>query len=201
MQNKLRPIRIGITGGIGSGKSLACRYFEELGYKVVYADDIAKRLYKMNPALKKKLVAEFGRDIINEKGDIGGESARKIIFSSKKNILRVNSIVHPFVIKEIDRQISKIKKKIVLVETAIMFESGYYTRNDYNVLIYANKGVRAKRVKERDKVSMKTVEKLMNLQMKETDKIIMADFVIKNNSTKAELKKDVKMFSKILEIL
>jgi dephospho-CoA kinase len=196
-----KHIRIGITGGIGSGKTLACKYFEQMGYNVIYADDIAKQLYKSNSVLKNRLIKEFGIGIVDESGSIAGEGARNVFFSSRKNILRVNSIVHPFVIKEVDRLISKFKKKMVLIETAIMFETGYYQRNDYNVLIYANKSIRTKRVMERDKITMESVKKLMSFQMKETDKITLADFVIKNNSTKQALKNSIKQFSKILEIL
>lgn len=199
MRNK--PVRIGVTGGIGSGKSLACKYFEKLGYNVIYADYIAKELYTSNKHLLQNLVKVFGKGILDEKGNLSRVNSRKIIFKSKKNIKRVNSIVHPFVIREIDRQIRNLKSRIVLIETAIMFESGYYRRNDYNILVYANKSLRLKRVSERDKVSKASVEKLMKLQMPEQEKMLMADFVIKNNGTPKKLFNDIKQFSKILSIL
>lgn len=209
MQNKMQEkfgrnkkrIRIGITGGIGSGKTLVCKYFEKLGYKVISADYVAKELYISNPAVKRALVKAFGKGILDEKKNISKEKTRKIIFNSRKNVLKVNAIVHPFVIKEIDRMISKIKDRVVMIETAIMFETGYYTRNDYNVLIYANKAVRAERVRKRDNVTLAYVKKLMSLQMSENDKIMMADFVIKNNGTEKELQQSVKQFTRILEIL
>jgi dephospho-CoA kinase len=197
---KKKPLRIGITGGIGSGKTLACKYFAKLGYKVIYADNVAKELYKTNSSLKKELVKAFGKGILDENGNISRANARGIIFKNKKNIQRVNSIVHPFVIKEIDSIISKVKSKVVLIETAIMFESGYSHSNDYNVLIFANKSLRAERVRKRDNVSLAAVKKLMTLQMDEAEKIELADFVIKNNGTPQELQKNVKLFSKILEI-
>lgn len=196
-----KPVRIGITGGIGSGKSLACKYFEKLGYNVIYADYIAKELYTSNKRLLQNLVKAFGKGILDEKGNLSRINSRKIIFKSKKNIKRVNKLVHPFVIKEIDRQISRLKSRVVLIETAIMFESGYYSRNNYNVLIYANKELRIKRVRLRDKVSKISVEKLMKLQMPEQEKMLMADFIIKNNGTPGELYKNIQQFSKILSIL
>jgi dephospho-CoA kinase len=199
MRNK--PVRIGVTGGIGSGKSLACKYFEKLGYNVIYADYIAKELYTSNKQLLQNLVKVFGKGILDEKGNLSRVNSRKIIFKSKKNIKRVNSIVHPFVIREIDRQIRNLNSRIVLIETAIMFESGYYRRNDYNILVYANKSLRLKRVSERDKVSKASVEKLMKLQMPEQEKMLMADFIIKNNGTPKKLFNDIKQFSKILSIL
>jgi len=203
MQSKrpVKKLRIGITGGIGSGKTLACKYFRQLGYKVIYADDIAKQLYRTNKNLKRKLVNEFGEGILDKNGNISGSNSRRIIFSGRKNIKRVNKIVHPFVIKEIDRLISGIKNKTILIETAIMFESGYYKKLDYTVLIYANKENRIKRVRKRDKVSAAEIKKLMKLQMDEREKLKLADFVIKNNSTSKCLYGSIKSFNKILSRL
>lgn len=198
MQSKLR---VGITGGIGSGKTLACKYFKKLGCKVIYADDVAKKLYISNKKLKSRLVREFGRGILDENGNISGANSRKIIFSNKKNIKRVNKIVHPFVIKEIERLVSKLRKKIVLIETAIMFESGYSGRLDYTVLIYANKDTRVKRIQKRDKMPKADILKLMSVQMDEREKMKRADFMIKNNSTKKELYSSIKSFNKILSKL
>lgn len=194
-------LKVGITGGIGSGKSLACRYLEELGYKVIYADKIAKELYASNKALLKKLAAEFGKSILNSDGTLNRINARKAIFSNKKNIKRVNSIVHPFVFREMDRIVAGIKDRIIFFEAAIMFESGSYKRMNYVVLIYADKETRIKRIINRDGVKRRDVLKLMKLQLDEREKLKRADFVIKNNSTAAELKKKIKAFNRIIKLL
>ena len=194
-------LKIGITGGIGSGKSLACRYLEELGYKVIYADKIAKELYRTNKALLKKLAAEFGNNILNEDGSLNRLNARKIIFSNKRNIQRVNSIVHPFVFREMDRIVAGLKVRIIFFEAAIMFESGSYKRMNYVVLIYANKETRIKRIIKRDGVKRRDVLKLMKLQLDEREKLKRADFVIKNNSTPLELKKKITALNRILKLL
>lgn len=198
---KSGKLKIGITGGIGSGKSLACRYFEELGYTVIYADRVAKELYSTNKKLIKRLVAEFGKGILDENGKLSRLNARRIIFSDKSNIKRVNYIVHPFVFREMDEMVSRLKDKVVLFEAAIMFESGSYKRMDYVVLIYANKETRIKRIIKRDGVKRRDVLKLMKLQLDEREKVKRADFVIKNNSTAPELKKNIKAFNKILKTL
>lgn len=194
-------LKIGITGGIGSGKSLACRYLEELGYKVIYADKIAKELYASNKALLKKLAAEFGKSILSSDGTLNRINARKVIFSNKKNIKRVNSIVHPFVFREMDRIVAGIKDRIIFFEAAIMFESGSYKRMNYVVLIYADKETRIKRIINRDGVKRRDVLKLMKLQLDEREKLKRADFVIKNNSTAAELKKKIKAFNRLIKLL
>ena len=198
---KSGKLKIGITGGIGSGKSLACKYFEKLGYKVIYADRVAKELYSTNSQLIKRLVAEFGKGILDENGKLSRPNTRRIIFSDKRNIKRVNSIVHPFVFREMDKMVSRIKDKVVLFEAAIMFESGSYKRMDYVVLIYANKETRIKRIIKRDGVKRRDVLKLMKLQLDEREKAKRADFVIKNNSTAPALEKNVKAFSRILKTL
>lgn len=194
-------LKIGITGGIGSGKSLAAAYFEQLGYKVIYADKVAKELYANNKQLLNKLVNAFGKDILDENGSLSRTNARRIIFSSKTNIKRVNSIVHPFVFREMDRIYAGIKDRIVFFEAAIMFESGSYKRMNYVILIYANKEVRINRIIARDNVKRAAVSKLMKLQLDEREKLKHADFVIKNNSGPAELKKKIKAFHKILSTL
>ena len=194
-------LKIGITGGIGSGKSLACRFMEDLGYKVIYADRIAKELYSINKALLKKLADTFGKSILNEDGSLNRPYARKIIFSSKKNIKRVNSIVHPFVFKEMDKRVAKLKDRIILFEAAIMFESGSYKRMDHVVLIYANKETRIKRIIARDGIKRADVLRLMGMQLDEREKFKRADFVIKNNSTPKDLRKSMLAFSKILQKL
>ncbi len=198
---KSGKLKIGITGGIGSGKSLACKYFEKLGYKVIYADRVAKELYSSNSQLIKRLVAEFGKGILDENGKLSRPNARRIIFSDKRNIKRVNSIVHPFVFREMDKMVSRIKDKVVLFEAAIMFESGSYKRMDYVVLIYANKETRIKRIIKRDGVKRRDVLKLMKLQLDEREKAKRADFVIKNNATAPALEKNVKAFNRILKTL
>jgi len=198
---KSGKLKIGITGGIGSGKSLACKYFEKLGYKVIYADRVAKELYSSNSQLIKRLVAEFGKGILDENGKLSRPNARRIIFSDKRNIKRVNSIVHPFVFREMDKMVSRIKDKVVLFEAAIMFESGSYKRMDYVVLIYANKETRIKRIIKRDGVKRSDVLKLMKLQLDEREKAKRADFVIKNNATAPALEKNVKAFNRILKTL
>ncbi|MEO8514364.1 MAG: dephospho-CoA kinase [Ignavibacteria bacterium] len=196
-----KKLKIGITGGIGSGKSLASMYFEKLGYKVIYADKIARELYRTNKLLLKKLVKVFGNGILDENGKLSRANSRKIIFKSKKNLSRVNSIVHPFVFSEMDRLVKKTKDRIILFEAAIMFESGSYKRMDYVVLIYANKETRVKRILKRDEVKRKDILNLMKLQIDEKEKAKRADFIIKNNSNTSELNKNIKAFNKILKRL
>ncbi len=194
-------LKIGITGGIGSGKSLAASFFESKGYPVIYADKVAKELYNSDRTLLKLLVKEFGKGILDNKGKFNSINARKIIFLYRKNIKRVNSIVHPFVLKQIDEISAKINSNIVFIEAAIMFESGSYKKMDYVLLIFANKKTRIKRIMKRDKIKQSEVLKLMNLQMNEQEKLKRADFIIKNNGSSNELFAKLNSFCKKLNQL
>lgn len=198
---KKKIIKIGITGGIGSGKSIASNYLMSKGFYVIFADKIAKKLYKENKLLLKKLILEFGNGILDENGNFSVPNAREIIFSSKKNLKRVNNIVHPFVFKEFDRLFKKTKKDVIFIEAAIMFETGSYKNYDYILLIYANKENRIKRIMKRDNVSRKYAEKIINLQMDENLKAKKADFVIKNNYSRNELYKNLDGFINIIKKL
>src|SRR4030095_2473625 len=200
MPNK-KTLRIGVTGGIGSGKTLACWYFEKLGFYVIYADSIAKSFYKTNKDLKKKLIKEFGTGILDNTGEISGPNSRKVFFSSVRRIKRLGEIVHPFVRKEIELLIQRSEKKTVLIETAIMFESGYYKTVDFVLLIYSTRNIRVQRIMKRDKITRHDILKLMKFQMDEKEKMKHADFIIRNNSTPSELQKKVKSFSEILSVL
>ena|SRR5260221_13421839 len=194
-------ILIGITGGIGSGKSLAAHYFELLGYKVINADRLTKELYRTNAVLKAKLVKAFGNGILNAKGFVSGTEARKIIFSSPVNIKRVNKLVHPFVINAIEKELTKINAKIVLIETAIAFESGFYKKLDYMIMVYSSENFRIERVMKRDGAKKEDVEKLISLQMDEKQKLKRSDFILFNSGKKIDLKRSVKDLTKTIETI
>src|SRR5665647_2754301 len=107
-------ILIGITGGIGSGKSEVCRLLHKKGYKVFFADLIAKELYKKDKTLAKKVVNAFGNDIVNYKGVISLTKLRDVVFANKKNFKKINEIVHPIVIKYLMNTIKSVKQNIVI---------------------------------------------------------------------------------------
>lgn len=200
MQNK-HSLIIGITGGIGSGKSLACEYFEKLGCKIFYADEIAKNLYFSNKKLRAELVKQFGEKILNENGLLNFPEFRKIVFKSDANQKRVNKIVHPFVISEILSQSKKARSKIVIVEAALIYESGFEKYNDYTILIYSNIKNRTNRVQKRSKLSKSVIKLIMKLQMPENEKRQKADIVIENDGTKIDLQRKVKFVYGVLKAL
>jgi dephospho-CoA kinase len=203
MQNKQdkKKLLIGITGGIGSGKSLACIYFEKLGCKIFYADDIAKELYVSNRALRNKLVKHFGKRILDKTGNIDFFEFRKVVFSSTVNQQRVNSIVHPFVIDEIIRKSKIHKSRLIIIEAALIFESGFNKYLDYTIMVSSTVKNRIDRIRKRNELSLRVIRSIMKLQMPEKEKLAKADFVIKNDSAPPALQKKVNFLHTVLNNL
>jgi dephospho-CoA kinase len=184
---------IGVTGGIGSGKSLVCKYLKELGCEILNADDIAKKLYVTNPSIRRALTGKFGGEILTGKR-ISISKLREFTFKNSKNQRAVNKVVHPFVISEVLRRVSNSPYKFVAVEAALIFESGFDKYNDYVILVHAN--IR-KRI-ERSSLNEKYIRKVMKLQMPEREKMRRADFIIENNGTKQALRRKVRNVFRML---
>ena len=198
LENKLL---VGVTGGIGSGKSEVCRKLEKKGFKVFYADPIAKELYIKNKKLAESVVKEFGKDILNFKGKINLAKLRKVIFQSKKNFKRINEIVHPVVIDYIMKEAKKCKENIILIEGALIYESLFDEQLDYIVMVFANKENRIKRIMQRDGARRAEVENIMRYQIDERIKVKNADFVVKNNDSIFKLNPKINFLSRVLKTL
>ena len=200
MQSKpgKKKLLIGITGGIGSGKSLACKYFKQFGCRIFYADDIAKELYITNTKLRKALVKKFGKRITDSKGNLDFFEFRKVVFSSTANQERVNKIVHPFVISEILERAKNSESKLIIIEAALIFESGFDKFLDYTIVVFSTIKIRIQRIRKRNRLSIRDIRSIVKLQMSEKEKMEKADFVLKNNSSPAQLRKKVKFIYSIL---
>lgn len=188
-----KKLFIGITGGIGSGKSLVCSYLEKLGCRIFYADELAREMYLTSRLLRDALVKEFGMSIMDEKKtNVSLEKLRRIVFASGRNQKRVNRIVHPFVINELIRRTGKPNAKFILVEAALIFESGFDKYLDLTVEVFSPIKQRMQRVKKRNpKLALKDIRSIIELQMPEKEKVERADFIINNNSDKNHLRREV----------
>jgi dephospho-CoA kinase len=173
-------LRIGITGGIGSGKSTAARIFNVLGIPVFSSDDAAKRLMNEDEDLKKKITGSFGAESY-----VNGELNRKYIahvaFSDPKKIELLNSIVHPATIKYAISWMKKQDAPYVIKEAALIFESGSNQYLDYVIGVKCPLSLRIERTMERNNVSEEEVKARMKLQMDEDKKMNLCDFIIVND--------------------
>ena len=176
-------IRVGITGGIGSGKTLVCQIFEKMGIPVFYADQEAKRIMNRDPEVKEALSRHFGSDMYDESG-IKKAKLADIIFSSNEALTIINSIVHPVVRKAFDRWSEQQHTPYVIEEAAILFESGAHTMLDQTVLVYAPRELRIARAMKRDGTTREHIEQRMKNQHPDEDKLHRADFVIYNDDSR-----------------
>ena len=175
---KPQTVRLGLTGGIGSGKSTVAKMFEELGIPIYEADKRAKELQNQEP-LKAKIKEVFGADIY-----IGNELNRKalaqIVFTNKENLEQLNQIVHPAVAIDFDHWLSSQTSEYIIKEAAIIFEIKAESQYDKVILVTAPKDVRIGRVMQRDSAKKKDVEARIKNQLSDKEKMKMADFVISN---------------------
>lgn len=172
---------IGITGGIGSGKSFICKKFKEFGVPVYNADERAKFLMESDSQLKSELINYFGNEIYSN-SKLNKKLLAEKIFKNKKDLKFINSVVHPAVDRDTKLWEEENKDKSYLIkEAALLFENNSCKELDKTILIFAPEDERVLRVMKRDKTSKEQVLSRMNNQMADLDKMENADFVINNN--------------------
>jgi len=178
-------IKVGITGGIGSGKSTICNFFELLNIPIYYADFASKYLLNNNLSLKKKLIDAFGTEIYFENGMINKSIFSKIIFSDKNLLEKANSIIHPAVADDYKKWSQKHESfNYTLKEAAILFETGLNKEMDFVITVYTPIDERIERIKKRDNFTDQQIMERINNQMSDEIKIKNSDFVIYNSFDK-----------------
>lgn len=169
--------RIGLTGGIGSGKTYIAGILEKMGYPVYYSDAQSKVLTDTHPLIREKLIAKFGREIYTAQG-LNRKVLAELIFASEEHRLFVNELIHPLVRNNFEHWCSEQRSPIVFNEAAILFETGAYRQFDGTLLVVAPLELRIERVMQRDRCSKKEVEERMKSQWSDDQKIPLATAVI-----------------------
>ena len=194
-------LRIGVTGGIGSGKTTVAKVFETLGIPVYYADDAAKRLMNEEPELKTKIIRQFGEESYTADGDLNRPYLSAVVFKSAEKITQLNAIVHPATLKDADRWMQQQTTPYSLKEAALIFESGSQHQLDYVIGVYAPLAMRIHRAMQRDHISREQVMARMDKQIDETIKIKLCDFVIVNDEQELVIKQVLLLHEKLLSLL
>ncbi|MBN2254559.1 MAG: dephospho-CoA kinase [Deltaproteobacteria bacterium] len=180
-------LNIGLTGGIGSGKSTVDLFFREEGAYIIDFDELAHSVEEPDRPAWTGIVAAFGHSILNENGTINREKLGAIVFSDREKLKKLNEIVHPAVIEEWKRRIAEIQKKdgraIVISDIPLLFEAGLQSLFDMVILVHISPEEQIRRVMKRNSYNREQAQNRLRAQMPIDKKITLADFVINNEGT------------------
>lgn len=198
---------VGLTGGIGTGKSTVSRKLRERGYPVIDLDVISREVIKY-PEVIDELVRNFGNEILENQNNTSGKKSisrnklRQTVFKEEKKVSVLNSIMHPPIVEEMRRQIEELRKsyKTVFVEVQLLFEAKLEKEFDIIVLVYADKKTQLERVLKRDGRSEGEVQQIINAQMDMTEKRRLSNYIIENNGDSEMLDLEIEKFIKKLGI-
>jgi dephospho-CoA kinase len=190
-------IKVGITGGIGSGKSTVCQIFESLNVPIYYADERAKKLMTSNKNVKKEILASFGKEAYFNNGRLNRKYIAAKVFNNKPLLKKLNAIVHPAVKQDGIDWFNLQKGKFAIKEAALLIEAGSHKDLDKIIVVTCPLETRIDRVVYRDKISRQTVMHRIKNQLSEEEKIRFADFIIVNDGKKALIPQVVKVYKKL----
>ena len=172
---------IGITGGIGSGKSAVSEFISEMGFPVYDSDYWAKELVNLDEDLKQKIKNLLGLEAYDENGKYNRKYIAEIVFNNQELLLQLNALIHPAVRIHFEAWVNAQNTELVFKETALLFELKLHENCYQSILVTAEENLRIKRVMDRDGRTYREVKEIIDKQMPESEKIKMANFIIENN--------------------
>ncbi|MGD9328072.1 MAG: dephospho-CoA kinase [Cyclobacteriaceae bacterium] len=196
--DKNMSVKVGITGGIGAGKSLVANIFRTFGIPVYNSDTEAKRLMNEDPYLKEQIINLFGPKAYTN-NTLNRTYLNEVVFKNHENLNRMNNLVHPAVIKDYNSWLTKyIEKSMTIKEAALLFESNSYMDLDYTILVSAPKSIRIGRVLLRDaNRSKEDIENIIEKQMSESRKKKLSDFIIINDGKMMVIPQVLKIYESL----
>jgi dephospho-CoA kinase len=191
---------IGLTGGIGSGKSSVARVFESLGVPIFYADKSGRTVLEADALVRNAVINLIGKEAYDEQNQPNREFIASIVFSDDQKLAALNQIIHPAVARDFESWKARLtgQPDYCLREAAILFESGSDKDCDHVICVSADRKTRIDRVKKRDGASIAAIEARMAKQMPQEDKEERSDFVITNNGNESVIEQIVKVHLRIL---
>lgn len=193
-------IQIGITGGIGSGKSTVCKVFASLGIPINDADSLAKKIIVEDSELKASIIQQFGTEAYLENGEYNRSYISKIVFNNAEKLSILNNLVHPKVIAYSKKWTEKFAHiPYVIKEAALMFESGSYIANDYNIVVEAPLDIRIQRICSRDNANAEDVLKRIQAQLSDEERREKADLIIYNDDKTSIIQQVYKIHQNIIQ--
>lgn len=189
---------VGITGGIGSGKSTVCKVFETLGIPVFNSDDEAKSVYTDFPEILEAVRSQFG-DTVFSGGELNKAALASIVFENKEALRKLNQLIHPLVRSKFEKWVEKQNSPYVLREAAILIESGAAADCDFVILVKAPESVRIERVLLRNGLSEAQIKQRMTAQMSDDEKSSKSDFIVNNDGSELVLPQILKIHQSLLQ--
>jgi dephospho-CoA kinase len=182
---------LGVTGSFGSGKSTVARHFVARGGEIIDADKIARRLLKPGSQVSGKILAAFGRGILGSGGRIDRAKLAGIVFSKRSALKKLNTITHPQIIRQISLAIKKSRAGLIVLDAPLLLEAGLRGSVDTLVVVKVSRAKQIERLKARGFLNKEEILKRIKIQLPLSRKLGSADFVIDNNGSKGETKKQV----------
>ena len=180
-------LRIGLTGGISSGKSTICKWFKERGFLVIDADQVAHQLIRKGQICFKPIVSRFGKRILNSTGEIDRKSLGNLVFNDVVCLKQLNELVHPHVTKKILQQLKNLEEiepqTQAIVDASLMVESGFYKQFSDLIVVSCRLEQQVERLMKRNHLSISQARHRIALQMPLKEKLLYATFVIDNSGT------------------
>lgn len=183
-----KKLKIAVTGGIGSGKSVVCNILEKKGYPIIRADVLGKDLLKNDPEVKVEIIREFGEEAYKD-NEPNKTFIAEQVFNDQQKLALINSIIHPRTIEIIESRMTEFLQSsdMVFVESALIYEANREEIFDYVLLVYADDEYKIFRIVERDNVSVENIRKRIENQIPDSKKKDWADFTIENNGSLKDL--------------
>lgn len=195
--------KVGITGGIGSGKTTVCKVFEVLGIPIFYADTEAKNMMVEDELLIEAIKSTFGEESYFEEGKLNNKHIAGIVFNNEAELAKLNALVHPAVFRAFDRWEANVNPNApyTLKEAALLFESGSYKMCDTTILVTAPTDLKINRVMQRDNSTAEQVKARMDKQMSDYEKAKMANHFIMNDEAHSIIEQVLALHKEFLNLV
>lgn len=184
-------MKVGVTGIFASGKGTVCRMFEDLGAGVIDTDILAREIVEPGSKGLDLLVREFGQGILNNEGTLDRRGFGMLVFKDPEKVKRLNAITHPLILDKTLALAEEEPGRIYMVNTPLLFESGFYRHMEKNIVVTADTGQVIHRGMQRDHITAEEIEDRLKNQISLNEKIRMADYVIDNSGTLDNTKRQV----------
>lgn len=188
-QKRNKKIVVGVTGAFGSGKSTVARIFASYGAKIIDADKIAHASLKRGADIYKKIVSIFGMRVIGKNKEIDRKRLAEKVFNDERSLKKLESVVHPAVIRIIKSKIGSIKKGVVVLDAPLLLEAGLKKEVDKLIVVKIDKGIQLRRLFKKTSLKKADISKRIRFQISQKEKSRFADFIIDNSATLKETRK------------